>query len=189
MAIDLPLKSNLYYSGIELNANLFEKVRNYKLLNEIHKNAYTFHHFKTRKHCLFDYRNNKDRTFIGFEYDDSDNGTSGMPIVLEVNNEKNNIFSESLISFQVSLVKVDLPTNAQLQLFKRRATVYDSNRYQMNNFDQIIITDIQNLLASKVSFNYYILHRNEPNCKVKWTFYFFERLIRKRWSIYSYLHL
>lgn len=150
---ELTLNSYLSFSGIELDINLFEKNRKYKLLNEINKNTYPFQYLKTRKYCLFDSRNNKDHTVTGIDdYQDDNEEESDDVITLEINNLKNLKQTNSFISFKALLNKYDLSTNEPIQLFNSRSSSYDDLSAKKSNFDQIIVADEQNKTTSKVTF-------------------------------------
>ena len=163
---ELPLKAYFAFSGVIIKLRLFGKTKKYKLLKPYMKEWLLFHILKTRKHCLFDYRNNNDYAIYdniddGYDEDDFEdpliNETSTRYISLDVNALDNRALTKSLISIQLNLSEYNTSTNTQVQLFEIRASPFEDITSKKSYFDASMVESRQNKRTSKISlcFWYY----------------------------------
>ena len=157
---ELPFKSYYSFSGITIGIKLFGKRLKCRLLKPKYKEHFLFHLIKTRKYCLFDYRNNYDYAITEEEGGDDDddqfiNETSNRIISLEAKDLKNHNQTKSLISFQLELCEFNSSTQNQLALFQRRGTPFEDITTKNSTFETTIVEAGQNRLTSKISLYFW----------------------------------
>lgn len=158
--LELPLKTYLSFTGVIIKIRLFGHKRKYKLIRPFVKERYLFHLIKTRKHCLFDSKNNYDYAIsddISGDDDDDDqfiNETSNRIISLNTIDLENKNLTHTLISFQISLSEYNSSTKFQLQLFARRSSPFEDITSKKSSFDTSIVEAYQNRLTSKIQLNF-----------------------------------